>query len=183
MKSIFTLIVFMSAAVMNAADKANTTTVSASGGAKFEITAPDGWTIKTVSADPSIPAATSLASPDGDANLLISFIPDKDGAFATREKLEAVLNKTAKQYEGGSVEKKTKIEMLDSKNGLCVFAEFTDSDLVGKKTEAGQFKVVGTGLMLFDKTVATLTLLGGSFTDKPYIAGKEAIKTGIRLKK
>lgn len=183
MKSIFTLIVFMSAAVTNAADKASTTTVSASGGAKFEITAPDGWTIKTVSVDPTIPAATSLVSPDGDVNLLISFIPDKNGAFGTRGKLEAVLTRSAKQYESGSVEKKTKIEKLDSKNGLCVFAEFTDADLVGKKTGAGQFKVVGTGLMLFDKAVANVTLLGDSFTDKSYLAGKEAIETGIKLKK
>jgi hypothetical protein len=165
------------------AEKPKPTTVDVPGGAKIDIVAPAGWTVKEVQPNPLIPSATSLTSPNGDRSLMISFIPDANGALDTREKLEALLKLTAKQYEEGSVEKKTKFEKLDSKNGICVFAEFTDADLVGKKTEAGQFKVVGTGLMLIDKAVATVTVLGDSLTDKSYLAGKETIKTGIKVHK
>jgi len=174
------VLLLFSASWAVAADKPKPTTVNVPDGGKFEVTAPEGWKVRVIQPDPKLPPTVALATANQDTDLKITFIPDKTGAFGSEEKLDAALKRVAEQYAGGSVENKTKVEKIESKNGTCLFAQFTDADLVGKETKPGQYKVVGTGLMLFDKTVAAIMLLGDSFDSKSYEAVKELIKSGIK---
>jgi hypothetical protein len=168
------------AATLHAEDaKPNVTTVTLSEGGPLEIKAPDGWTVKV----PKTPLGTTIvAAPKaGDADLKITFIPMQEEL--DKEKMEALLIIGAQQYIDGSVEKKMKLQNLDSKNATGMFAEFTDASLAGKRARPGQFAAVATGLIKIGKATGTFTLLGKSFDDKNYIAGKEILKSGLAEKK
>jgi hypothetical protein len=158
-------------------------TVTVPGGDSLEVTPPEGWSASTVQPDPSLPPTVRLTAPNKEASLQITFLSDKTGTFSTKEKLEKVVEKAAQQYVDGSVEKKIKLQSLDIPGGTCIYAEFTDSDLVGKTPPAGQFKIVGTGAMTLGKTIAAFTLLGDSVEAKAYLAAKQILKSGVALHK
>ncbi len=164
------------------ADKTKPTTVTTANGAKFDIAVPSGWAVETFKTNPNLPAlpaATSLTTLNKDMILLIWFFAIKKGADDSKAKLEAAFKIAAGQYAEGSVEKKTTIKSLDTKSGTCLFAEFTDASLVGKKPQPRQFAVVGTGMMRSGQTLIVVTLLGDSFTAKSYLAGKDVVTKGI----
>jgi len=167
-------------ALLRAEDaKQNVTIVELSQGGPLEIKAPDGWTVKA----PKAPLGTTIAAApkSGDADLKITFIPMQEEL--DKEKMEALLIIGAQQYIDGSVEKKMKLQNLDSKNATGMFAEFTDASLAGKPARPGQFAAVATGLIKIGKATGTFTLLGKSFDDKNFVAGKEILKSGIAEKK
>jgi hypothetical protein len=172
-------------AAVNAAEAsgAKCSTVTVPGGDALDVTAPEGWSLVTVQPDPSLPPTVRLTAPNHEANFRITFLSDKLGTFATKEKLEKAVNKTAEQYVDNSVEKKIKLQSLELTGGNCVYAEFTDSDLVGKPSRPDQYKVIGTGVMTLGKTVAAFTLLGDSFDEKSYLAAKKILKSGVALHK
>jgi hypothetical protein len=159
--------------------KPNVTTVTLSEGGPLEIKAPDGWVVKV----PRSPLGTTIvAGPkNGDADLKITFIPMQEEL--DKEKMEALLIIGAQQYIDGSVEKKMKLQNLDSKNATGMFAEFTDASLAGKPAKPGRFAAVATGLIKIGKATGTFTLLGKSFDDKNFVAGKEILKSGMAEKK
>jgi hypothetical protein len=190
MKSILAVLLVALAPVIfgsgaNAAEPAapKTTTVTVPNGNTLDVATPEGWSLATVQPDPTLPPTVRLTAPNHETNLQITFLSDKTGTFNTKEKLEKTVEKTAQQYVDGSVEKKIKLQSFDVVGGSCVFAEFTDSDLAGKPTKPGQFKVAGTGVMTLGQTVAAFTLLGDSFDDKSYLAAKNLLKTGVAIHK
>jgi hypothetical protein len=159
--------------------KPNVITFTPAESGPLEIKAPEGWTVKILKT-PIAP--TILATPkNGAADLKITFIPMKEDL--DKEKMEALVKLGSEQYVAGSVERDVKLQNLDSKNATGVFAEFTDASLVGKPAKPGQFTFVATGLIKIGKATGTFTLLGNSFNDKDYLAGKEILKSGITEKK
>ncbi len=158
-------------------------TVTVPGGDTLDVSWSEGWTEVTVQPDPSLPPTVRLTAPNKEASLQITFLSDKTGSFNTKDKLEKVVEKAGQQYVDGSVEKKIKLQSLDLASGTCIYAEFTDADLVGKTPPAGQFKIVGTGAITLGKTIAAFTLLGDSVDAKPYLAAKQILKSGVALHK
>ncbi len=149
------------------------------GGDPIDVVAPEGWKLTKIQPKPTLPPTIILHSANNDTELRVTFIADKAGAFNTQDKIEKALTQAAQQYVTGSVEKKLTLQDLKSANGKSSFAEFTDADLVGKQPGPGQYKVVGTGLLVVGNTAAIITLLGNALDDKSYVAGKAFLKSGI----
>jgi hypothetical protein len=166
-----------------AADEAKPTVPSGTvpEGDDLQITLPDDWE-QWQNRNALAPTIT-LRPKNNDAELKITFIADTKDAFAKKEQLEKAVRTSCQQYVDHSVEKEIKLKTLESKNGTCVYAEFTDAALVGKTPQPGEFKAIASGVMLVGKSVAIFTLVGNLFEDKSYIASKDILKSGITLKK
>ena len=150
-------------------------------GDSLEITVPEGWE-QAQSGSPVAPTIT-LHPKNQEAELKMTLIPDTKGALSTKEHLEKAVKAASQQYVKGSVEKECKLQSLDSKNGTCVYAQFTDTALVGKPPRPGKYLVVATGVMSFGKSAAAFTLAGRSFDDRLFVAGKEIVQDDIVIKK
>jgi hypothetical protein len=161
-------------------EKPKTTTVKVPDGATFDITPSEGWAVEIIEPKRALAPTVSLSTPNHEATLEFGFIK---GASATNGKQKTALKKIAQPFVEGSVEKKLNIEKLESKDATCLFAEFTNPDLLNKLTESGYYKVVGIGVIASDNTMVCITLYGVSLTDKSYLAGKELIRTGIKARK
>ena len=166
-----------------AADEAKPTVIpiTVPEGDALQITVPDGW---DQSQNHYVLGPTVTLRPNNkSAELKLTFILDTKSAFAKQEQLEKVVRASAQQYVDGSVEKEMKLKNLDSKNGTCVYAEFTDASLVEKTPKPGEFPAIATGVMTIGKSAAIFTLLGEASDDKSFKTGKEVLKSGITLKK
>jgi hypothetical protein len=185
MKTLLGVLLMCCAASAYAADsdEPKTSVVAVPDGGALDVITPAGWTFAKVQLDPSLPPTVRMSSANGDASLQVTLLVDKVGGFGTKEKMEEVVKGAAQQYVGGSVENKVTLQSLESPNGKCVLAEFTDADLVGKPSGPGQYKVVATGILVLGKTVGAVTLLGDSFNDKSYLAGKKILTAGIAVHK
>ena len=144
--------------------KQKVVSVAVKDGDTFEVKIPEGWD-QTQNHSPLAPTIT-IRPKSQEAELKITFISDPNGELSKKDHLDKAVTAAAQQYVNGSVEKENKLQSLESKNGKCKYAEFTDASLVGKQPPPGKFKVVGTGVMLLGKTAAAFTLLGNSFDDK-----------------
>jgi hypothetical protein len=128
-------------------------------GAEFDLGArgvltmqvPEGWSansqeISRPGADGStIAFATSFKPPEGaNAKCSITFLyvtnrpPDK----AT---IRVDVLRMGERYASGSVEKKKVLRDFSLEQGYGAYSVFTDASLVGKKTRAGQYRVIGVG--------------------------------------
>jgi hypothetical protein len=185
MRCLFALTLLACAATAFAAEEtAKKATISVPGGATLEAVAPAGWSLVKIQPDPTFRPTILLESPDHDAKLQVTFFVDTVGELATKDKVEDRVASRAKwQYLIGSMEKKITLQTLDVPGALCVYAQFTDAGMEGKKEKLGPYKVVATGVIKFGNTIGTITLLGNSFDDKAYQMGKDFLKSGLTVHK
>jgi hypothetical protein len=185
MKTLCALILLSCAPSILVADEtAKKLTVSVPGGATLEAVAPAGWSLTKIQVDPTARPTLLLDAPHHDATLQITFFIDTVGELATKENVASRVASRAKwQYLIGSLEKKITLETLDVPGAICVYAQFTDAGIEGKKEKLGPFKVVATGVIKFGNTIGTITLLGNSFDDKAFQIGKVFLKTGLTVHK
>jgi hypothetical protein len=150
-------------------------TVDVPDGKSLEVMVPDSWSVQKVQPDASLPPTLRLTSKDKDAGVQITFIPDKEARFSTRDQIEQAVKAVGARFAGSSVEKETKVKDLGSKAGIGVIAQFTDASLVGKPAEPGKFHVVGTGLLKIGTTAAAFTIVGNAFDHPAYVEGKQIV--------
>ncbi len=159
-------------------------TISVPGGATLEVTAPDGWTLRTFQPDPTLPPTIRLRAPEKKATLQVSFFVDTVGELATKDKVEDRAAARARwQYLIGSTDKKVTLQTIESSGELCVYAELSGDRMEGKQAKLGSDNVVATGLIKFGRTIGVVNLLGSSFDDPAFLAGKEFLKSGLTEKK
>jgi hypothetical protein len=171
----------LAVSAIGADDATPKVSVTVQDGDTLVIKVPAGWD-QTQTHSALAPTIT-MHPKNQEAELKITFIADPKGELGKKDHLEKAVRAAAQQYVKGSVEKANKLQSLDSKNGTCVYAEFTDAAWVGKQAPPGKYKVVATGVMSFGKTAAAFTLLGNSFDDKSFVAGKEILQGDIAVKK
>ncbi len=168
---------------MRAADEqAKTETVSVPEGNTLEVTVPKDWKYTKLDQGKILPPTLKFESADGKTLLQLTLLADSSGQFGKKEQIEKGVTAAAQQYVDGSVEKKVTLAKLDSKNGIGSYAQFTDASLVAKSPQPGQYLVVATGTMVYDKTIAAFTLLSDSFDSKSYAAALELLKSGVVVK-
>ncbi len=160
-------------------DEPKTETVTVPGGNAVEITIPKDWDFSKKPLGNTGLSTLALESSDKTTLLQITMMPDLKGNFSTKEGRDKVLTEAAQHFVDGSVEKKIELQQVESKNGQGSYAKFTDASLVGKPAQAGQYQAMATGIMLFDKSAATFTLLSDSFDNKTYAAGMDIMKNDI----
>jgi hypothetical protein len=113
------------------------------------------------------------------AELLITFIfignqtPDV-------KKIEAELKQNCKQFVSKSVEKKINIKHFSLKTGCGAYCTLTDASLIGKKTNPGEYKIMGSGeVQITSNVFGTVSIMANNAKSKEF---KEMIQIINSLK-
>jgi hypothetical protein len=153
---------------------------------KVSLKAPEGWTITGKAVTPpgkgEMGYALKVDAPEGvNAKGLITFLyvpeqkPSKEGA-------EDFLRKNGEQFLKSSVEKTITPVAFDLKQGFGCYSVFTDASLVGKPVQAGNCKVMGSGIVQLKGTVlVVVTLLADDAQGKEFRSLVELIN-GLTVK-
>src|SRR4051812_19496276 len=102
-------------------------------GDQVTVRIPEGWKTKGVPTPAGAPPTVGLSTRDESVALQVTFIPDVEKRFATKESLERVATEGGQRFAAGSTEKRVDLKALESKNVRGVYATFTDAELVGVK--------------------------------------------------
>jgi hypothetical protein len=145
------------------------------GGDRISIRVPNQWTHKVIQPDPSLPPTIKIASPADSVSLQITFMPDPDGLFSTKEGVDRAVTSANRRYVEGSVEKKIDLIQLDSKAVRGCYSTFTDAKAAAAKApKKGEFVKVTSGVFVVQKQGAVFTLLSNDTTSADY---KIALRT------
>jgi len=147
---------------------------------KIAIRIPSEWKQTVIQPAPDLPPTVRLATADNALTLLISFIPDPDGRFATRENVDRIVTGANQQYVAGSVEKRLTLTLLVSNSVRGCYSTFTDADLAAlPNPPPGQYRNVLSGILVIRKQAASFTLLSNSTTSPEYRQALQIISEGI----
>ena len=161
----------------------NKATISVSGGATLEVTAPEDWSLRTIQPGPTLaPTIRLRAETRGE---FAGFVLRRYGRRVVHQGKSGGQGGLAHkwQYLIGSADKKVTLQTIESSSELCVYAELSGDRMEGKEAKLGSYNVVATGIIKFGRTIGVVTLLGKSFDDPAYLAGKEFLKSGLVEKK
>jgi hypothetical protein len=123
-----------------------------------------------------------IKSPDDSISLQITFLPDPEERFATKEGTERAVTFMNQRYVAGSVEKKLTLTPLNLKQGHGCFAAFTDAQLAGvANPPKGKFRNVASGLLVINKQAAIFTLLANDTASPEYRRALQILSEGIAL--
>jgi hypothetical protein len=89
---------------------------------------------------------------------------------------------TLGQFAEGSVEKEAKVEKLDLKAGVGVYASFTDPSLVDKPSEPGNYKVMSPGMIHLKKELVIATTIFADDKAAPEFAALVKMLESVSLK-
>jgi hypothetical protein len=135
---------------------------------KVSVVVPEGLGFQSNKDDRGI-ISVRLGHPKDKISLLVNFLPDPEGRFASARSRKEFMNETFFEYVAGSVEKAMRFEELDPKVGAGTYCVFTDAALVGKtKLPRGEFLQTTTGLKAWPGVVAVFTLFSNDTTSKEY---------------
>ena len=110
-------------------------------------------------------------APKGDANascvLTITF-PEQD-RLETKKRLALRVEINGEPIAGQSVEGKAVAREFALQTGYGFYCNFTDPELVGKKSEKGNFKTISAGLIhLASDVLIEVTISADGFKSEPY---------------
>src|SRR5437660_784417 len=142
------------------ADESESVTVSVPRGDKLLIRIPQGWQHVMVQPTPDLPPSVRITALSNSVSLQITFLPDPEGRFTTRESVDRAATQANQHYVAGSVEKRLTLTQIVSTNGHGCYATFTDGELAAApRIPKGEFKNVMSGLFVVKRQLATFTLL------------------------
>src|SRR4051812_3366635 len=103
MKIALAMLLMIPALAVQAADAEDSKpkTIAVPDGDTLDVVAPEGWSLVTIQPDPKLPPTLALSSAKREATLRITFIPDKNGTFKNKEKLQGIIQAMSQQYVGG----------------------------------------------------------------------------------
>jgi hypothetical protein len=147
----------------------------------------------------AIPATwTAKGEPAGDQGFNIVVKPKSDAnagvqltalfvnldASVTEEDMQKRFIGGLEPMIAGSVEKKADVKKLKLKAGSGFYASFTDASLVGKPSQAGNFKVMTTGMAkLSDGVVVALTVFSDDTSGTEFTEGMKMLESLTLTKK
>jgi hypothetical protein len=138
---------------------------------------PSMWQ-SSISQPPQLPPTVRISTKE--LSLQITFIPDPQGRFATRDGVDRVVTAANERYVSGSIEKRLTLIPLESKNGYGCYSTFTDAELAGVATlRKGQFRNVASGMLVINKQAAVFTLLTNNTKSPDYRQALRIISEGI----
>ncbi|GEP41927.1 hypothetical protein [Brevifollis gellanilyticus] len=112
--------------------------------------------------------------------LTVLFIPAEQEL--TPEQVIERWKGTLGQFAEGSVEKEAKVEKLNLKSGVGVYASFTDPSLVGKPSEPGNYKVMSPGMIHLKKELVIATTIFADDKAAPEFAVLVKMLESVTLK-
>lgn len=141
---------------------------------------PATWKQTIIQPRQDLPPTVMVVS-DADAlTLQLTFLPNLDGRFDTKDSVDRVVTQANQQYVSGSVEKRFGLTQLDSHSGHGCYSTFTDADFVGMETlPDGQFRYVASGLFVVGKQAVAFTLLTNSTDGPGYRRAIQVVSEGI----
>ncbi len=181
MKKLALLLLLVSAGVVLAGDPLALKVPGVKG--EVKVAPPDHWTHELKESGPRNPPSLQLYNGEGkEVSLQITALP-APGAVSQgdAEALGRLVEElSSKQYEEGSVEKKTKVEELKVKDGVARYALYTDADLASvEKPEEGQYKKVTTGMIRSGAVLVIFTLLSQDTTSDAYKAAMKFLAESV----
>lgn len=164
------------------ADENRTITVSVSDAQSVSLVVPEKWKHTVIQPIPQFPPTVKLVAADDLITLLITFVPDPEGRFTTREGIDRAVTESNQQYLSGSVEKRLELTQLESKQVRGCYTKFTDAALVAiAEPRKGQYRNVVSGLFVVDRQAATFTLLTNDTALADYRTALKIICDGIAI--
>jgi hypothetical protein len=148
----------------------------------LSIEAPDKW---TVTGEPAArPDSTQIGyaiaiKPLNDANAkcLVTFAYVKKGP-PDRESIRKDVLRASEQFVADSVEKKQNLKDYSLKQGYGAYCLFTDASLVGKPSQKGDYKVMGSGIVqLSDEVLGVVSIFADEVDGKEFKAMLAAINS------
>ena len=144
-------------------------------GDKILIRVPNQWTHTVVQPEPDLPPMVTILSPTKSVSIQITFLPDPNGIFSTKESVDRAVTQANQQYVEGSVEKKINLIQLESKSVRGCYSIFTDAEVANaKEQKKGEFAKVTSGVFVIKKQGAVFTLLSSDSNSEEY---KLALRT------
>lgn len=127
-----------------------------------------------------MPPSVKITTKNASLSLQITFLPDTQGRFATRESVDRAVTQANQHYIAGSLEKSPTLIQLVSTNGHGCYALFTDADYASVPTPPkGEFRNVASGLFVIKRQVATFTILTNDPKSSEYREALQTISDGI----
>jgi hypothetical protein len=149
---------------------------------KIAIRIPSTWKQTVTQPSPQLSPTVKIESADRSLSLQLTFIPDPEGRFATKESVDRLVTGANQQYVAGSVEKRLTLTQLVSSTGHGCYSTFSDADLAGVPTPPpGQFGNVLSGVFVIQKQAASFTLLSNTTTSPEYRQAIQIISEGISV--
>lgn len=183
MKTILLLLLSALMTTVSAADVVgvNPTQVDVPNATALTLTVPETVSVTKIQPAPTLPPTLKLASKTRKMSLQITFMQHGKIDVSSQDAVNAMVQNMGRaQYEGGSVEKATKVVPLKIKDGLGAIAYYTDADLVNTPNpRPGQFKVVGSAVISIGDTVGVATLLGDDFKSAEFLSAVDILEHGI----
>ena len=165
---------------LSRADDAQTVTVTVPKGDKLAIRIPAAWQQSVIQPKPELPPTVKLTTVANTVSLQITFVPDTEGRFVTKESVDQAATEGNQQYVAGSVEKSISLTQLVSNSVRGCYATFTDADLAGVTApKNGQFRIAVSGVFVIKKQVAAFTLLSNNTTSAEYQQALKIVTDGI----
>lgn len=174
----------MLVALLSLAGRAKDLEIKAGDGTGYVFHAPENAQVFKNNPPAGIPPSIKVRSASNRMSLQITFMPKGKRDYDNQAALNELVGKMgARQYEGGSVERKTEVVALKVNGGLGAIARYTDAELANvANPRPGQFKVVAAGAIVLGKNLATVTLLGDSFDSEDYKQGLSLLESGFTPK-
>ncbi len=177
--SLLSIGLLLSSTLSHAGD-AQTVTVTVPKGDKIAIRIPAAWQQTVIQPTPELPPTVKITTATNTVSLQITFIPDTEGRFATKDSVDRVATEGNQQYVAGSVEKRLSLTQLVSNSVRGCYATFTDADLAGVTApKNGQFRNVASGVFVIKKQIAPFTLLSNDKTSDEYRQALQIVTEGI----
>jgi hypothetical protein len=165
---------------ISSADEFQSLSVSVPKGEKLSVRIPPAWRHTVLQPAPNLPPTLKITTLSNSVSLQITFLPDPEGRFATRETADRAATQANQHYVAGSVEKRLTLTQIVSTNGHGCYATFTDADLADvPHPRPGEFKHVVSGLFVIKKQLATFTLLTNDPKSAEYRQALQIISDGI----
>ena len=179
---VFGILVLSLSTTISSAAEFQSLSVTVPKGENLSVRIPPAWRHTVLQPAPNLPPTLKITTLSNSLSLQITFLPDPEGHFATRESADRAATQANQHYVAGSVEKRLTLTQIVSTNGHGCFATFTDADLAGvPHPRPGEFKNVVSGLFVIKKQVATFTLLTNDNKSAEYRQALQVISDGISV--
>jgi hypothetical protein len=148
-------------------------------GRRVDVPVPLGWTFEDKLDPKTGIRAVVLKDPKNEVQLDVSFLPDPEGRMGTRQTLEDEARRLFSAYLSQAVETEVKLTSFNSRDGIGVYASFTDRTLDPKHIPEGEKLMSTTGIRSWSGAYLLFTLLANSADSASYKTALQLAKSGI----
>ena len=156
---------------------ADTKTITIFEKRSIEYAAPAGWAMAS-SRHPT--GAQTVTLTTSGLRVDVSFFPDPENRFATKEALEELMRKAFGHQLAGAVQKEMTIVHSETAGGLMGQTVFTDKTLAGRPVPPNEFLHATLGIRHWPGVFANFTILSNDLESAEYKQALEFVKSGVR---